>query len=194
YQAAVLAVPGGRVASIIRASELFGPLLILLRPTGSTEGDIRRFFPVLQTTLDRGDSASYGPYVFQDRPLGGRVPSVLLGVALDDDTVPNVSNYALARAMRVPIAPEVLRPVVGLEEAPQTPISGNFADGQATGGLLQFDVILRNGTIRTATHGNTPASGVGARAWLEFLQSQIDDGLAQVVDPYALEGIPHATD
>ncbi len=196
YRAVVLAVPGGRVSSMISDSETFGPLVVTLRPRGVTEGDVARFFPILQTVLDRGDSASYAPHVLRGRLVGdGSVPppSVVVGVALDDDTVPNISNYVLARALDVPLVPEVLRPVPGLAEEASAPVSGNVADGASTAGLLQFDVIREDdGEVKTATHSNTPGSPVGARAWLEFLESHWDDGLAVIVDPYDLESLPHA--
>jgi len=194
YGAAVLAVPGGRVSSMISDSETFGPLVVTLRPRGVTEGDVARFFPILQTVLDRGDSASYGPHILRDRLVGDGTtppPSVVLGVALDDDTVPNISNYALARAIDVPIVPEVLRPEPGLAEAPSAPVSGNVADGAATAGLLQFDVVEEDGVVEDATHSNVPGSPVAARAWLEFLESHWDEGLAVIVDPYELEGLAH---
>lgn len=91
YGAVVLVVPGGRVSSIIIDSATFRPIISLVTPPATSMGDIDRFFPVLQTVLDRGDAASYGPHIIRDRlsPAGTRIPSVLLGVVLDDDTVPN---------------------------------------------------------------------------------------------------------
>jgi hypothetical protein len=196
YSAAILAVPGSNVISIVSASELFGSLVALLVPPGATEGDVQRFFPVLQTILDRGDGGSYAPHVLRDRLVGdgsATPPSVVMGVALDDDTVPNVASWSLARALDVPITPELLRPVPGLEVLTETPVSGNVADGAATAGLIQFDVIERDGTIEMATHSSTPGSDVAARAWLDFLDSHWDDGLAVIVDPYALTGLAHGT-
>lgn len=194
YEAAVLAVPGSNVLSVVSASDTFGPLVTLLAPPGATEGDVQRFFPVVQTIVDRGDGGSYAAHVLRDRLVGdgsAPPPSVIVGVALDDDTVPNVASWSLARALDIPIAAEVLRPVPGLSEAPETPIRGNVADGLATAGLVQFDVIEDDGEVRMATHSNTPGSPVAVRAWLEFLRGHWDDGLAVVVDPYALEGLMH---
>jgi hypothetical protein len=194
YPAAILAVPGSNVISIVSASELFGPLVTLLVPPGATTGDVQRFFPVLQTILDRGDGGSYAPHVLRDRLVGDESappPSVILGVALDDDTVPNVSSWSLARALDVPITPELLRPVPGMEVLTETPVSGNVAGGAATAGLIQFDIIERDGAVEMATHSSTPGSDVAARAWLDFLSSHWDDGLAVIVDPYALTGLAH---
>jgi hypothetical protein len=191
YGAVLLVVPGGRVSSIVSESEMFGPIIPLLSG-GASPGDIDRFFPVLQTILDRGDAASYGPHLLQDRLTGAAVPpSVLVGVVLDDDTVPNVSNYTLARAIGTPVVPPVQRAYPGMELADPAPMSGNVAGGAATAGLLQFDLIGDGeGGTREATHSNVGASDVGAEAWLQFLVSHWDEGLAVVVDPYATLPLP----
>lgn len=195
YAAVVLVVPGGRVSAIISDSATFRPIINLVRPRGTTAGDVDRFFPVLQTVLDRGDAASYGPHVIRDRlaPAGTRVPNVLLGVVLDDDTVPNSSNYALARAIGVDVVPPTLRAEVGLGETAAAPVSGNLNAGATTAGLLQFDVVRdSSGVIEAATHSNVGDSEVGAAAWLHFLDTHWDTGIAEIIDPYALTGLAHA--
>lgn len=191
YGAAVLVVPGGRVSTIISDSALFGRLVTLLRPRGTTEGDVRRFFPVLQTVLDAGDPASYGAHTLSDRfAHAPRVPSVLVGVVLDDEVVPNVSSYVLGRALGIPIVEPLLRAEVGFEVV-TGPVSGNFAGGAATGGLLQFDLVGDGaGGVEPATHDNVGDSDVGAAAWLDFLRTHHRDGLAVVRDPYAAIGFP----
>jgi len=195
FGAGVLVVPGGRVSAIISDSTTFAPLITAVRPSGTTPGDVARTFPLLQTLLERGDAASYGPHVFADRLTPGgsmRVPSVLLGVVLDDDTVPNVANYTLARSMRVDVVGPLLRPAPGVRVAGAAPLSGNFAAGRATGGMLQFDVVgAEMGRTSPATHSNVGASDVGAEAWLHFLRTHWDDGLAQIADPYTALGIAH---
>jgi hypothetical protein len=190
YSAGIVSVPGGRISSIL-SEGTFAGIVLLLRPPRTTDGDITRFFPVVQTILDGGDPATFASQTFTDRPLGGRAPSVLMTVALGDEIVPNVASWALARAYRMPIVAEVLEPVPGLSGAAMTPLSGNVAGGAATAGLLQFDVIAENGMREDAQHGNTPGSDVAARAYLEFLDSHFADGLAVIVDPYELEGLPH---
>jgi hypothetical protein len=194
YGAGVLVVPGGRVSAIISDGETFGPLVVALRPRGTTEGDIRRFFPILQTVIERGDPASYAPHVLEDRfPIASAAtPSVLAGVVLDDAIVPNVSNYVLGRALGVPMVRLVLDPQPGYADV-AGPIMGNFSGGAATGGLLQFDVIGDGmGGIVPADHGNVGASDVGAAAWLDFLDTHFRTGLARIRDPYAAIGLPHA--
>jgi hypothetical protein len=144
--------------------------------------------------LDRGDAASYGPHVLQDRlaPAGTDAPSVLVGVVLDDDTVPNSSNYAIARAIGVDVVPPTLRAEVGLGETAAAPLSANVAPG-TTAGLLQFDVVREGTSVRTATHSNVGASEVGAAAWLHFLDTHWETGTAEIIDPYVVTGLAHAT-
>jgi fermentation-respiration switch protein FrsA (DUF1100 family) len=196
FGAAVLVVPGGRVSGIISESATFAPIIRLVRPPGTTAGDVERAFPLLQTILDRGDAASYGPHVFADRltPGGSRTtPSALLAEVLDDDTVPNLCNETLARAMGVSVVPPLLRPVPGVAALPMAPVRGNFAMGRATGGMLQFDVVggAMGASVR-ATHSNVGASDVGAEAWLHFLRAHWEGGVAEIADPYAALGRAHA--
>ncbi len=196
--AGVLVVPGGRVSTIISDSATFGSLVALVRPRGTTDGDVRRFFPILQTIIERGDAASYGEHILTARlPAAGDPQSVLLGVVLDDDTVPNVANYALARSFGdLPIVETLLRPVPGLSSI-AGPIMGNYPDGSGgtvTGGLLQFDVVGDDmGGSEMATHGNVGASDVGASAWLDFLDTHFAGGPARIRDPYAEVGLAHAS-
>lgn len=194
YGAAVLVVPGGRVSAIISDSETFGPIIRVARPRGVTQGDVDRFFPILQTVIDRGDAASFAPHVLEARlpGAGAAAPSVLLGVVLDDDTVPNLSNYTLARAFPVDVVPPLLRAEPGLRTGGPAPVRGNVAGGAATAGLLQFDVVRRaDGRVETATHGNVGASEVGVRAWLHFLETHWSGAGAEILDPYEATGLPH---
>ena len=197
FGVAVLVVPGGRVSAIVSDSATFAPVILALRPRGTTPSDVARFFPVLQTILDRGDAASYGPHVLADRLVPGGshlVPSTMLGVVLDDDTVPNVCNFTLARAMGVSVVPPLLRAEPGLvTTAMPAPLSGNLDSGNATAGLLQFDVIREDDgtTVSTATHSNVGDSTVGAHAWFHFLTTHWDDGLAEIEDPYLATSLMH---
>lgn len=193
YEAAVLVVPGGRVSAIISESETFGSLVTLLRPRGLSDGDVVRFFPVMQTVLDAGDAATYGPHILHERFGEDRVPSVLLGVVLDDDIVPNVANYTLARAVGVDIVPPELRSEPGLAVGPAPPWSGNIAGGLATAGLLQFDVIRSEtgADIEMATHSNVGDSEQGAEAWFSFFASHVGVGLAEIDDPYVVTALDH---
>lgn len=195
--AGLLVVPGGRISAIISESATFAPLIVAARPHGTTAGDTRRFFPILQTIIDRGDSASYGPHILGARLPGAGAPqSVLVGVVLDDDTVPNVSNYTIARALGdIPIVQQQLRPVPGLS-AMTGPIMGNFPDGAGgviTAGLIQFDVIGDGmGGTTMATHSDVGDSDVGSAAWLDFLDTHFNGTVARIRDPYAAIGLAHA--
>ncbi|MDQ3032098.1 MAG: hypothetical protein M3Y87_06755, partial [Myxococcota bacterium] len=194
YGAGVLVVPGGRVSTIISDGSQFAPLIELLRPRSTSPGDVRRFFPILQTVIERGDPASYGPHLLAQRLPGAEAitPSVLVGVVLDDEIVPNVANYAIARAIGVPMVRDVLRVEPGFAVV-TGPIEGNFADGLATGGLLQFDVVGDEmGGTEPATHGNVGDSDVGVAAWLDFLDTHYRTGLARIRDPYDAIGLAHA--
>ena len=190
--AGVLVVGGGRVSAIISDSATFGSLVSALRPRGSTDGDVRRFFPILQTVIERGDAASWAPYVTRAELDGeSRDVDVLLGVVLDDEIVPNVSNYTLARAFGMPLVEPVLRPVPAVTSVP-APLVGNIREGRATNGLLQFDVVGDGaGGTEMADHGNVGASEVGAGAWLDFLSSHWDAPPARIRDPYEAIGLPH---
>lgn len=192
--AGVLVVPGGRVSTIISDSDMFGVLITALRPAGTTDGDVRRFFPLLQTVLDRGDPVAWAPYLLESRLPGVTgLPSILCGVVLDDDTVPNIANYALGRAIGVPIVGTLLRDEPGFELVP-SPLAGNFTLGTdvATGGLLQFDVVTEPGGPEMATHGNVGDSDVGVEAWLHFLETHFEGGPAEIEDPYETLGVAHA--
>lgn len=189
YGAGVLVVPGGRVSTIMSDSSTFGSLVELLRPRTATAGDVRRFFPILQTILDAGDPASYGAHGLTNRFASApRVPSILLGVVLDDEVVPNIANYSLARAFGVPIVEPLLRAEPGLSVV-TGPITGNYDEGRATGGLLQFDVVEDGAEIVRATHGNIGDSAVGAEAWFDFIRTHLA-GLARIRDPYAATSFP----
>ncbi len=195
--AGVLVVPGGRVSSIISDGPQFGPLISAARPRGTTEGDVRRFFPVLQTIIERGDSASYAGHLLRNRLVSAPRPqSILTGIVLDDDTVGNVSNYVLARALDgVPIVEPELDPVPGLTTV-AGPIMGNFSSGSGTavtGGILQFDVVGDGmGGSEMATHSNVGDSDVGVSAWLDFLDTHFHGSVARIRDPYAAIGLAHA--
>lgn len=192
FGAGVLVVPGGRVSSIISESSTFGPLIDLLRPPTVTDGDIDRFFPILQTILDRGDAGTYGPHVVHDR-FDDAQPSILGGVVLDDSTVPNAANYHLMRAMRLELMAEELREEPGIVRGPAIPVSGNAFEGAATAGFLQFDVV-RDGPgadVEDASHDNVGDSEQGAFAWFDFLSTHYFDGLAVIRDPYVETSLAH---
>jgi hypothetical protein len=191
-RAAVLVVGGGRVTDILQFSETFSPLVDLLKPSGYDDNDVARFWPLAQTAIDRGDAASFASSISTQRFDGGAPVHLLNAHVLDDDIVPNVSNYALARALGLPQLGTVLRPIGILETGIALPAQGNLDSG-ATGGTIQFDWVnegsLETPDWRTATHNNIGDSGVGAHAWLRFLDSWLQTGSATIVDPYVELGL-----
>lgn len=190
--AAVLVVPGARIATLMSDSTSFAPLVAGLRPRTATAGDARRFFPVIQTIVDRGDPASWAGTLFGEPALGvTRRPDVLVGIALDDAVMPNSGSYALGRALGLPIVEDVLRPTVGFETV-ASPIAGNLALGAdvVTAGFLQFDVVEEDGELVPVDHNNLTESAVGYEAWTHFLTTHFA-GAAEIRDPYAALGIEH---
>ena len=69
------------------------------------------------------------------------------------------------------------------------PISGNVADGKATAGLFQFEWITKNpGEERQrAGHNNISRSVEAMAQALHFMQSWLDTGKAEIIDPYEEE-------
>jgi hypothetical protein len=198
YQAAMLSMPGGRVAAIVTDDEsVFSPLISVLLPFGVSINplEIQKVFSVLQTAIDRGDAASHAARVLENRAdPESTVPDVLVLVALDDDTVPNAENYAFARAMGLGIVPPVRRPALGLPALPfgeGVTISNNVAGGTATAGLIQFETIERqNGSITKATHGNLTESKQSVEAIFSFFESKWETGTAELIDPYLAVPLP----
>ena len=185
--AAVLVVGGGRVTDILQFSSTFGPLVSLLKPSGFSDDDVARFWPLAQTAIDRGDAASFARAVSVARLDGSPPVQVLNAHVLDDDIVPNVSNFALARALELPHLGPVLRPIGALPTGETLPANGNLALG-VTGGTIQFDWV-NEGTAelpdwRTATHNNIGDSTEGAHAWLRFIRTWLDTGTGTIVDAY----------
>jgi len=187
--AAILAVPGGRVSSIVSDADQFGIIIDFMRPPDATDGDVDRFFPILQTMLDRGDAAAWAPYVLADpadRPAGFHttLPHLLMGMVLDDDTVPNTANRALARALDIPIVPPIRQEVGIVGVTDPAPVRANWSDDH-TVGLLQFDVIPDGaGGTKAATHSNISDSEVGIEAWFRFMDELLATGTPVIVDPY----------
>jgi len=190
----ILSVPGGRVSSIIADSDQFRPIIYALKPEGTTDSDVDRFFPALQTLLEKGDAANYGPYILKDRlpGAGTQIPNVLFKMVLNDDTVPNSSNRALARAMGVPLVAPSLTPVGIVQAAPAVPFSANIAQGKATAGLFQYDRITRlGGTVpEKAGHGNMPKSKEGLLQAMHFVKTWLATGKAEIINPYKELGTP----
>ena len=193
FTAGVLIVPGGRLLSLVQEPDnSFYPLIHTLFSSRS-QSEIDRMFVVAQAALDGGDAATWGAHIVRDRLVpGARTPSVLAGIALDDDTVANVSNYALMRAIDLPAVGLYLRPQPGLAAAPPAPIAGNLGRG-VTGGFIQFDLEGDGmGGTRHVDHGSTAGSDVGLAAWTEFLTTAFEGQPPTIIDPYVTLQVPHS--
>jgi pimeloyl-ACP methyl ester carboxylesterase len=187
---ALIIVPGARVGSIIEHGSLMSIIVDVMRGTAN-DGQVARFFPMLQGIIDRGDPGAYTRYIVAERLPGfdGDTPQVLMQMVLDDDTVPNVSNLAFAQGLGVPLVGDALLPIPGLAHEPALPVEANTSAG-VTAGVFQLDVIPDgNGGLETATHSNVADSDVALDQSLHFLQTYLDTGTAVLVDPYRRLGI-----
>ena len=187
---AVLSVPGGKVSSIIESSTEFSPLIMAFKPDTATDGDIARFFPIVQTLIERGDAANWGPHVLTARLPGvdGGRPSVLMQMAIDDEIVPNVATRALVRGMGVPQVGPELQSVGIVPNKQPLPLSGNLNGGETTAGLFQFDQISKSPgkPMQKAGHGSVPASQEALAQDKVFLQSWLAGKVPEIVNPYVL--------
>ena len=191
--AAVLNVPGGRVASIMAEGQATALLVRSLTPAGTTPSDKARLFPLLQTLLERGDAANYAPHVLFDRlpGAGDPPPDLLVNLAMSDRVIPTIATRALARALRIPHVPPVFQDF-GLDTVTgDAPISGNLDDGETTAGLFQFDrgVRMAGGPVEPADH-DIGITLEGRLQITHFLQTWADSGLPEIVDPYTVLGTP----
>jgi pimeloyl-ACP methyl ester carboxylesterase len=186
-KAALMSVCGGRLSTIVRDGDSFGPLLRQVLPAGITDGELDRFFPVMQALVERGDPVNYAGYILGNRlpDADGAIPSVLMQVAIGDATIPNTASNALARAMGITHVQPVLQ-TVGLIDTKPAPLSGNVADGDATAGFFQFDevVVQMGGRPVRANHSNTVGSFEGFGQLMNFFESWLGDGPPTIVNPY----------
>lgn len=173
--AAELATPGGRVTEIVHRGEIFAPMIALMAPEGTSQGEVDRFFPMLQTAVERGDAVNHVAAILD----GER--DLLMTQVLDDDIIPNACTRVLARAAAVQHAEPHLQPVEGLDTAGAPPLSENL-DGR-TGVLYQFDEMVDDGVLQDATHTHIHGSESGIDQYQHFWQTWLDTGVAEVIDP-----------
>ncbi len=180
---AALVVGGGRISSIIQESASFGVLVDLMRPPGLGDGEVDRFFPVLQTVIDAADPMIWGHYVLEERLDERSPPSTLVMLAHDDQIVPNSSNDALVRGLGLS---GVGTQVWESAEIPfvDAPLSGNL-EGGGTAGLLQMGTVQMNpdGAWEPADHSSLHESVQGKAAIQGFLQSVLHDEVPVITDP-----------
>ncbi|MCA9558960.1 MAG: hypothetical protein KC583_10390, partial [Myxococcales bacterium] len=191
--AGFLTVPGGRVASIIAEGPAFSVLVRAMTPAGTPPGDVARLFPLIQTLIERGDPANYGPHVLHDRlpGAGAAPPHLLVNMAIGDSIIPNASTRALARALGVPHVPPVLQDLGGVPLAPAAPVSRNLADGRTTAGLFQFDRGVRDAEqgVEAADH-DVAITVEGILQMNRYFQAWAATGTPEIIDPYDVLGTP----
>ena len=182
FRTANFIVPGARVSGIVADGETFSQVVDIFA-SSATDGEFERFFPLLQSIIDRGDSGIYAQHVLPGTRLPGfdrSAPQVLMQMVIDDDTVPNTSNAFFARALGAPHLGEERLPIGVIEHVPGLPVTGNI-DAMHTAGMFQFDVT---GDGETATHSNVARSPAGQAQTLRFLESELADGVSEIIDPY----------
>jgi hypothetical protein len=107
-------------------------------------------------------------------------PQVLMQMVIADDTVPNSSNAIFARALGAPHLGEERLHIGVIEHVPGLPVTGNI-DATHTAGMFQFD---QTGDGEMATHSNVARSPAGQAQTLRFLESELADGVSEIIDPY----------
>lgn len=191
---AVLSVPGGKVTSIIQESSQFGKIITLFKPKTATDGDVARFFPLLQTLVEKGDAANWGPHVLKDRlkPGGAAAPQLLFQMAIGDDIVPNGASRVLARALGIPHVGPKLQHIGLIPEQATTPVKGNVDGGKGTAGLFQFDRVTRKkgAEVSVANHSHTPSCLEAMAQDKHFIEAWLGQGMGEVIDPYVKLGTP----
>lgn len=184
--AAVLAVAGGRLVQVITEGDSFSVVKnVLIQLLGDPDG-VERIAPIVQTLIDAGDPVNYAPHVLGDR-FGGAPPHVLQQMVIGDETVPNVTNRSLARALGVTLVPPVLQEVGLIDVAATAPLRGNRDEGALTAGLFQFDRTSRTpgGAPSVATHGSVFSGIEPLEQAYGFLNSYFAGEVPVITDPYA---------
>ena len=192
FKVAVPIVPGARVSQIIPDSVTFAPVIPLLLGS-ATDGDIARFFPVLQTAIDRGDAGAYTPHIVKSRlpGVGGVGPQVLMQMVIDDETVPNAENRYYARGLGVPHVGDELQKIGAVPHEQALPVTGNV-DATHTGGVFQYDLVCADmcpAPTEAATHGNVAGNPVAIAQTLHFMETFFSGGTAEILDPYKTLGV-----
>ncbi len=175
-----LSVPGGRVTEIVHRSQTFAGLVALMSPAGTTDGDVARFFAMLQAAMDRGDAVNWA-----SQALDG-TRDVLLTMVIDDEVIPNSSTRALARAFGVEHVGPVLQEVNGLVQGGALPISGNL-DGR-TAVFYQYEHKVESGELKTADHFDAHSNEAAEVQFQHFWKTYLDADLAELIDPFETLG------
>lgn len=191
FDAAILMVAGGRIASIVSDSGYFSLFLKAFEGPDTTAGDLASLIPLLQTLIEVGDGVNYAPHVLQDRFdfAGSRAPHLLFGAVIDDDTVVNASNHALARALGAPQLAPVVKPVGVIDVVEQGPLKGNMP-GNRTAAFFQYDRFTEGSEVVKALHGTVFSRPEPQLQIKRFLETWLTDDAPEIIDPYVEMGTP----
>jgi dienelactone hydrolase len=190
FGAAVFSVAGGGLLTFVTDNEQVAPAVPLLMDLMGGEAVFERLLIIAQAVIDAADPATFAPFVVQDRLLGEPI-HVLFPVAIKDDTVPPSTARILARGLGLPQVQPVIEPVALLTLSGSGPVHGNMRDGLVTGGHFQYDRVSSDDGPVEATHDNLSLSEESSTQFIHFLQSWIEDGVPEIIDPYeALQTLP----
>jgi hypothetical protein len=183
-----LCAGGGRLTTnLFMRSEVFSIFIDALKPEGTTTTDIRRFMPLLQLVIEKGDPVNLARLVVTEPPeeISGSAPKhVLYQEVIDDGFVPNRSNETLGRALGQDHLQPVVREVFGLAPVSE-PASANHLQG-VTAVFFQFDQ-LANGD--PAGHTDIYSDTTAQTQWIHFFETHRDSGTPEAADPYRILGI-----
>jgi hypothetical protein len=183
-----LCTGGGRVATnLFMRSEVLGFFIDAMKPEGTTDTDVRRFMPLLQMLIERGDPVNLARLVIAEPPatISGSAPKhVLFGAVLDDGYVPNRANDVLARALGVDHLQPVVWDIYGLGPLNE-PAATNHPQG-VTAILFQFDQLADGSP---AGHTEIYADTTAQTQWIHFFETYRDSGTPEAADPYRILGI-----
>jgi hypothetical protein len=183
--AGIFSIAGGRLISVATDSKNFQGFAELLATMVGGPDALKRLASPAQTLIDAGDPVNWASRLVKDRFDAGRPPHILMQMVMDDETVPNVSTEALARAIEIPQVPTLISAIDPLRAEAKAPVSANVVG--RTGGLFQFDRVTISGVSQDATHNNI-FSGSEALTQIDtFLKSWSFDVNASpvIMDPYA---------
>ena len=179
---AVWNVGGDGLTMLLRDSGTFSILVNSLRPPGTPDGAVARFFAAAQAIVDPGDPLNYARFGTLE-PLEGVASwaprDVLLQEVIEDHIVPNSASEALARAAGLELI-EAIRPISGVKSVP-APVTANLPSG-STGVISQFDRM--DGT-QPATHGDLIFAPEAQAQYVEFFKTGLSSPRATVVSPYS---------
>ena len=134
-----------------------------------------------QEILDEADSLTYAPFVIKaDLPGSYRPKDVLLIEVVEDQTLANVANENLSRALGLELIMPSKHDVPGTK-ALKPPVCGNGPRG-LTAGLIQFDELTLDGVKVAASHDNIIEGKEPMQAACMFFKSLAETGKAVITD------------